>query len=86
MAYKLLPPNEHLPAESFGLEEQIRPREKFQRGDIFLSADSVREFLRDAGMRGEWTGLLIAVSATDRKTAHGVQTNPLLARAQPRLE
>lgn len=86
MAYKFLPPNEYLPAETFGLEERIRPRKAFQSGDIFLSPDSVRGFLRDSGMPREWTGIMIAVSSTDRKTASGTQTNPLFALVQPTLE
>ncbi len=86
MAIKILPPNEYLPAESFGLEERIRPRDPFQSGDIFLSADSVRGFLRDAGMRREWSGLVIAVSSTDRKTAHGLRTNPLFASEAPFMQ
>lgn len=83
MAYKHLPPNEYLPAESFGLEERIRPREPFQSGDIFLSADSVRGFLRDAGMRRDWSGLVIAVSSTDGKRASDVKTNPLFFNSDP---
>lgn len=81
-----LSPNESLPAETFGREEQFRPKEPFQSGDTFLSADSVGIFLREAGMSQDWSGLVIAVSSTDGRRASDVMTNPLFARAQPRLE
>ncbi len=72
----------HLPGTAFSREERIRPREPFQRGDVFLSADSVRGLLRDASMPEQWTGLLIAVSSQDRDAVRRVMTRPLFAAVE----
>ena len=82
-ALKWLPPNEYLPAEKFGQGGQFQPKEQFRSGDTFLSVESVRGFLRDVNMPGDWSGFFIVVSPTDSKTAHGTETNPLFFNSDP---
>lgn len=55
-------------------------------GDTFLDEAALKSFLKEVKMPRDWTGLLLVVSASDKKAARGVKTKPLFALVQPGFE